>query len=285
LPDLPVKLVAKLLAGLVGAFLALILILNVWGAVTLGTITPDPTAQRNDAANQVVMVFGATGSVGDGLLKAAMQDPQVETIYAVTRRLSPRLEAGQLFGRVQVILHEDFTDYSEMTDILATVNTVMWGLGTTSVGMDENTYRWIHVDFPVSFAKAWLSSRTAAPMAFHNVTGMGTGEDEDAQWAKDKGRAEREIAEMGEGTGLRAFAHRSAWIRPTSENANGLMLAAEPLFKPGHLVIRGIDLGRAMLEISARTSELSNGTLIDNKDAIAYARLYRAGAQARSHSG
>ena len=50
----------------------------------------------------------------------------------------------------------------------------------------------------------------------------------------------------------------------------------EPLFKPGHLVIRGVDLGRAMLEISARTGELANGTLIDNRDAIDYARAYHA---------
>jgi len=54
-----------------------------------------------------------------------------------------------------------------------------------------------------------------------------------------------------------------------------LIFAAEPLLKPGHLVIRGIDLGRAMLEISVRPEELPNGTLIDNRDAILYARAYR----------
>ena len=121
---------------------------------------------------------------------------------------------------------------------------------------------------------AWLAARTEGPMAFHYVTGMGTGEDESAQWAKDKGRAEREVAEMAQGTQLRTFGHRSAWIRPTSENANGLIYAAELLFKPGHLVIRGIDLGGAMLEISARAEELPNGSLIDNLDAIRYAGVY-----------
>lgn len=81
---------------------------------------------------------------------------------------------------------------------------------------------------------------------------------------------------MSAGTGMRSFGHRSAWIMPTAENANVAMYLGEFLLKPGHLVIRGIDLGRAMLEISARSSELPSGTLVDNKDAIDYAAAYRA---------
>jgi uncharacterized protein YbjT (DUF2867 family) len=258
------------------AFAAVLIALNLWGALTLGEHPPDPNAYRDPDANRVVMVFGATGSVGDGLLKAAMQDEEVETIYAVTRRMSPRLEAGQAVGRVDVIMHEDFTDYGELSEILAGVNTVMWGLGTSSVGMDPELYRHIHVDFPTAFVAEWLAARTEGPMAFHYVTGMGTGEGERAQWAKDKGRAEREVAEMADGTGLRTFGHRSAWVRPTDENAHIGIYLGEPLLMPGHLVIRGIDLGRAILEISARTEELPNGTLVDNKDALDYAAAYRA---------
>ena len=269
------KLLLKILLSLVGVFIILILGFNIWGAITLGTVTPDPSAVRNDKANKVVAVFGATGSAGDGLLKAAMEDPDVKTIFAVTRRMSPRLEAGQASGRVDVILHDDYTDYSRLSGQLVHVNTVLWGLGASSVGMDEETYRRIHVDFPVSFVTAWLAVRTKAPMAFHYISGMGTGEEQGAQWAKDKGRAERELSQLGASTGLRTFGHRSAWIRPTSENASWLTYAGELLLKPGHMVIRGIDLGRAMLEISARTKELANGTLIDNKDAITYAKLYR----------
>ncbi|WP_116365755.1 NAD(P)H-binding protein [Parahaliea mediterranea] len=260
---------------LLAALVLLIIGLNLWGAATLGSHSPQASAKRDGQANRVVMVFGATGSVGDGLLKAALQDPEVTTVYAVTRRLSPRLQAAQAAGQVQVILHEDFTDYRGMEDVLATVNTVLWGLGTTSIGMDPETYRHIHEDFPTAFVAAWLAARKAGPMAFHYVTGMGTGEAESAQWAQAKGRAERRVAEMAEGTGLRTFGHRSVWIRPTDENAHLGTRLLEPLLQPGHLVIRAVDLGRAMLEISARTAELPNGTLIDNRDALEYARVYR----------
>jgi uncharacterized protein YbjT (DUF2867 family) len=268
-------MIKKALLLVFAALGAVLVALNIWGAATLGTHPPQPEAHRDPTANRVVMVFGATGSVGDGLLKAAMQDPEVEQIYAVTRRLSPRLQEGETSGRVQVILQEDFTDYAAVADILAGVNTVMWGLGTSSVGMDPELYRHIHVDFPTAFVRQWLAARTKGPMAFHYVTGMGTGEDERAQWAQDKGRAERLVAEMAQGTGLRTFGHRSAWVRPTDENAHIGIYLAEPLLIPGHLVIRSIDLGRAMLEISARTDELPNGTLIDNRDALDYAAAYR----------
>ena len=266
----------KVLVAFAGLFVAFVIGFNLWGALTLGTHTPIADATRDASANKVVMVFGATGSAGDGLLKAAMADPQVEKIYAVTRRLSPRLEAGQASGRVDVIMHKDFADYTMLGDQLAEVNTVLWGLGASSMGMDPELYRRIHVDFPVNFVKAWLAAEPEGPMAFHFITGMGTGEDERQQWARDKAYTERYTAELASGTRLRSFGHRSAWIRPTDENANIIIYLGEQLMRPGYGVIRALDLGRAMLEISARVDELPNGSLIDNRDAIEYAAAYRA---------
>lgn len=266
------KLAVLLLVGLA----LLVVALNIWGAFTLGGLRPSANAPVHEHANQVVMVFGATGSVGDGLLKAAMADPDVEKVYVVTRRSSPRIEAGVAQGDIEMRLHEDFTDYSALADILGEVNTVMWGLGTTSLGMDDETYTRIHVDFPVAFVSAWLAARRDGPMAFHYVTGMGTDSNGSQHWAREKGRAEREVAALAEGSGLRTFGHRSAFIRPSSEQANAMHYLLEALLRPGALVIAADELGGAMLEISARTSELPNGAIIDNADGIAYAQAYRA---------
>jgi hypothetical protein len=218
----------------------------------------------------VVMVLGATGSVGDGLLKAAMEEDSVETVHVVSRRSSARIDAGVASGRVQLHLHKDFTDFSDLQPVLREVNTVLWGLGATSIGMDDLTYTLIHVDFPLAFTRQWLSANEEGPMSLHNVTGMGTDPDGDAHWAREKGRAELELAEMARGTPLRSFAYRSAYIRPTSEQSNFLTYLGEVLLKPGKLVITSIGLGQAMLEISERIEELENGTIIDNADSIAY---------------
>jgi uncharacterized protein YbjT (DUF2867 family) len=257
-------------------FLLLIVAFNIWGFATLGKLSPESTPERNMEANAVVMVFGATGSVGDGLLKAVVEDPAVHKVYAVTRRPSPRILAGVASGKVHMRLLQDFTDYSSLRDILGDVNTVLWGLGTTSIGSDDDTYTRIHVDFPVAFVTEWLAARKKGPMSFHYVTGMGTDPDGDEHWAREKGRAERELAALAEGSDLRTFSYRSAFIRPTSEQANAAHYLAEVLLRPGYLVISSTDLGGAMLEISARTSELKNGTLIDNADSIAYAEAYRS---------
>ena len=273
------QLFKKLALATLVVLLLLMAGLNIWGYLTLGKLEPAKNPQRDPDANRVVMVFGATGSVGDGLLKAAMQDPDVGRIFVVSRRTSPRIDAGVASGRVELTLQDDFTDYSGLAGKLAQVNTVLWGLGTSSLQVDEATYTLIHVDFPVAFVTAWLAARTEAPMAFHYVTGMGTDAHGSAQWARDKGGAEITLAAMAAGTGLRTFGYRSAFIRPTSEQANPAHYALEALLTPGYLVISADDLGKAMLEISARTGELANGTVIDNADSIAYARAYRGSAR------
>jgi len=263
-----------ILFGALGLFI-LIAVFDIWGFMTLGTITPAKDASIDSDANRVVMVFGATGSVGDGLLKAAIEDPQVEKVYVITRRESSRINQGVASGKVEMRLHQDFTDFSSLADVLPRVNTVLWGLGTSSLNVDDATYTWIHVDFPVAFVKQWLAARTDPPMSFHYVVGMGTDPEGDAHWAREKGRAELELAALAQGSGLRTFSYRSAYVRPTSEQSNALHYFGEAMLKPGFLVITGKELGGAMLEISARSDELANGTLIDNADSIAYARAYQ----------
>jgi hypothetical protein len=77
---------------------------------------------------------------------------------------------------------------------------------------------------------------------------------------------------------LRTFGYRAGFIRPPSDRANPGHYILEALLRPGGLAITSEDLGNAMLEISARTTELANGTLIDNADSIDYGRAYRESA-------
>jgi hypothetical protein len=223
------KLLGKLALYAVALLLLAIVAFDIWGYATLGTLQPAIGEPRDPNANRVVLVSGATGSVGDGLLKAAMEDPQVEKIYALSRRSSPRIQAGVESGRVELILHKDFTDYSDLADVLAEVNTVLWGLGTSSLNVDDDTYTWIHVDFPVAFVNEWLSARTEAPMSFHYVTGVGTDANGDSHWAREKGRAEIEVAEMAH---ERRVAPRSKWRKWHRARGCAHSATAQPLSSP-----------------------------------------------------
>jgi hypothetical protein len=269
------RIIKRIASFLVLGILLLIVAFDIWGFATLGRITPALDPARDDDANKVVMVFGATGSVGDGLLKAAVEDPDVEKVYVVTRRTSSRIDAGVASGKVDMRLLQDYTDYSSLADILAEVNTVLWGLGTSSLNVDDPTFTRIHVDFPVSFVNAWLAERQNSPMSFHYITGMGTDPEGEEHWAREKGRGEREVAELAASTDLRTFAYRSAFVRPTEEQSNALHYFGETVLRPGGLVITSKELGEAMLEISARSEELPNGTVIDNVDSIRYAHAYK----------
>ena len=270
------KILIKLISAIVLLLVVTVVAFNVWGRLTLGTITLDPNASRDNSANRVVLVSGATGSVGDGLLKAAIEDPEVERVHVISRRSSPRIDAGVASGKVELHLLPDFTDYSSLADVLPQVNTVLWALGTSSLNVDDATFALIHVDFPLAFVKDWLAARSEGPMSFHYITGMGTDPEGSQQWAQDKGRAELAIAELAAATDMRSFAYRSAMVRRTSERATQAEYIMESLLKPGLLVITAKDLGGAMLEIAARTAELPNGTIIDNADSILYAEAYKA---------
>jgi hypothetical protein len=270
------KLIRKICLGLFTLFVLLLLVFNLQGWLTMGQHQPAIGVARDAAANEVVMVFGATGTVGDGLLKAAMADPEVKTVHVVSRRPSPRIEAGVASGRVQMHLLQDFTDYSSLTEVLPSVTTVLWGLGTSSLLVDDDTYTRIHVDFPLAFAHSWLAARDQLPMSFHFVTGVGTDPEGSAHWAREKGRTEQTLVALGDKAGLRSYSYRCAMVRPTQEQSNIGHHLMEILLTPGHQVITATALGESMLEISARTDELPSGALIDTLDSLRYAQAYQA---------
>lgn len=78
-----------------------------------------------------IAIFGASGTAGDGILKAALASPDVQRIHVITRRATPRMEEGIASGKVQVTLHEDYLDYSAVLDQITDVDAVYWAIGPT----------------------------------------------------------------------------------------------------------------------------------------------------------
>ena len=110
-------MIIKLAAILLAVLLALVVGFNVWGVATLGSLEPALNAERDTSANRVVMVFGATGSAGGGLLKAAVEDNEVEKVYVVTRRSTDYIASVVKPAiKSSVIMHKDFTDYSGLDE-------------------------------------------------------------------------------------------------------------------------------------------------------------------------
>jgi len=153
-----------------------------------------------------VIVFGATGMVGQGVLRACLLDPRVTQVTAVGRA-----PVGQKHDKLADLVHANLHDYSAMQSRLAGFDACFFCLGVSSAGMDEAAYTRITYDLTLAAAKALLAANTG--MTFIYVSGASTDSSEKgrAMWARVKGRTENALLAMGFKT---AYMFRPGAIQP-----------------------------------------------------------------------
>jgi hypothetical protein len=227
-----------------------------------------------------IAIFGSSGTAGDGILKAALASPDIRQIHVITRRPTARIEQGVAAGKVRMILHQDFLDYSAIEEPLATVDAVYWALGISSLGVDEKTYGTIHVDYPASFVSKWLSVSEKPAISFHYISSSDISDDSTAMWAREKVRAERTLFKLADGTRLRVIAYRPDYIGPTDEQAHLGQRLLYGLFAPVGVAVKAERIGKAMIEVTARSDEFANGARLGTRKIIQHADAYdrRAGS-------
>jgi uncharacterized protein with FMN-binding domain len=215
--------------------------------------------QEPPARHATVAIFGASGTAGDGILKAAMADNTIEKIHVITRRTTPRIEEGVVSGKVTATLHMDYLDYAAIHEQVAEVDAVYWAIGTSTVGVDEETYGLIHVDFPRQFVEEWLGVSEKPDISFHYISSSDISEDSSMMWAREKVRAEKTLFGLADGTKLRVIAYRPDYIGPTKEEAHIGQNLLYWFFKPIGAAVRATQIGQAMIEVTARGSQFGNG--------------------------
>jgi hypothetical protein len=225
--------------------------------------------------HETIAVFGATGTAGDGVLKAAMNDPVIKKIHVITRRTSQRIEAGVAAGTVQMTIHNDYLDYAPLRELLKGIDTVYWALGTSAANVSEDAYGVIHVDYPVNMATQWMSCREIGEMSFHLLSGMSVSANSRMMWAREKARAESSLFDLADGTNMRVVSYRPAYIVPTEEQANIGHNALHMMLAPINLALRATLIGEAMLETSARGNQIENRTILENRDLVNFSKSYR----------
>jgi uncharacterized protein YbjT (DUF2867 family) len=153
-----------------------------------------------------VILFGATGMVGQGVLRECLLDPQVESVLAVGR--SP---TGQRHAKLREITHDNFLDYSGIESELRGYDACFFCLGVSSIGMDEQRYR--HLTYDITLAAATTLSRLNPGMVFTYVTGRGTDSTEQGStmWARVKGKTENDLLKL---PFKAAYMFRPAGIQP-----------------------------------------------------------------------
>jgi len=225
-------------------------------------------------SHRVVALFGASGTAGDGILKAALADPDIQKIHVITRRATPRIEEGVARGKVISTLHMDYQDYKDIHEQISEVDTVYWAIGISSIGVDEETYGRIHVDFPTQFIKEWTSVNNGPDLSFHFISSSDISEDSSAMWAREKVRAEKSLFGFADGTNLRVIAYRPDYIGPTEEEAHFGQDLLYWFFRPVGAAVRATEIGRAMIELTARGSTIQNGTKVSTSGIVQYSDAY-----------
>jgi uncharacterized protein YbjT (DUF2867 family) len=138
-----------------------------------------------------VIVFGATGMVGQGVLRECLLDPAVERVLVVTRT-----PTRQQHDKLRELIHQDFTSFTAVESALSGYDACFFCLGVSSVGMSEKDYRRVTHDF--TLAAAQVLARVNPEMTFIYVSGAGTDSTGRGRsmWARVKGETENALFQL-----------------------------------------------------------------------------------------
>jgi uncharacterized protein YbjT (DUF2867 family) len=138
-----------------------------------------------------VILFGATGMVGQGVLRECLLDPSVDAVLVVGRSPTGRSDA-----KLREILHDNFLDFAAIESLLAGYDACLFCLGVTSLGQSEENYR--RLTYDITMAAATTLARLNPGMTFTYVTGQGTDSTEQGRvmWARIKGKTENDLLKL-----------------------------------------------------------------------------------------
>jgi uncharacterized protein YbjT (DUF2867 family) len=152
-----------------------------------------------------VILFGATGMVGQGVLRECLRADDVEVVLVIGRS-----SIHQTDPKLCEILHTDLTDYTTIESQLAGYDACFFCLGVSAAGMTEAEYTRITYDATV--AAGQVLARLSPAMTFIYVSGAGTDSTEQkrAMWARVKGKTENALLALP----FKAVMFRPGLIRP-----------------------------------------------------------------------
>ncbi len=138
-----------------------------------------------------VIITGATGMVGEGVLYECLQRSEIEKILVITRQPS-----GYTHPKLTEIIHKDFFDISSLSNRLTGYNACYFCLGVTSMGKKEPEYTKLTYTLTLNFAT--ILSKLYPDMTFCYISGAGTDTSEKGKtmWARVKGKTENDLQKL-----------------------------------------------------------------------------------------
>ena len=138
-----------------------------------------------------VILFGATGMVGQGVLRECLLDPDVQQVLSIVRT-----PTNQQHPKLRELVHTDFFNYSTIEPQLTGFDACLFSLGVSSAGMAEAQYT--HLTHDLTLAAATTLAKLNPNMTFLYVSGAGTDSTERGRsmWARIKGKTENDLLKL-----------------------------------------------------------------------------------------
>jgi uncharacterized protein YbjT (DUF2867 family) len=200
-----------------------------------------------------IILFGATGMVGQGVLEECLRDPGVTRVLAIGRT-----PTGRSHEKLRELAHADFTDYEAIEAELAGYDACFFCLGISAAGMKEADYHRVTYDYALAAAETLVRSNPG--MTFIYVSGQGTDSTEKGRWmwARVKGKTENALLRL---PFKASYMFRPGYIQPMGKITSktrlyrvmyALMGPLFPLWRAllPRYVITTEDVGRAMIRVA-----------------------------------
>jgi hypothetical protein len=153
-----------------------------------------------------VIVTGATGMVGEGVMHECLLDPEIGEVLIINRKPS-----GHKHPKLKEVIHPDFLNFSGIPVNFKDYDACFFCLGVSSVGMSKADYEKQTYNLNMEVAKTIAVQNPG--MTFCYVSGAGTDSSEKGRshWARVKGKTENELLKLFKN----AYMFRPAYMRST----------------------------------------------------------------------
>lgn len=161
-----------------------------------------------------IIITGATGMVGEGVLHECLQHPQVSQVLVVGRK-----SCQMLHPKLKELLVEDFFHLETLVGKMENFDACFFCLGVSSVGMREEDFTHLTYDLTLHFARTLFLQ--SPDLVFCYISGTGTDSTEKGRlmWARVKGKTENDLQKLGF---KQTYLFRPGFLEPTPGLKNTL---------------------------------------------------------------
>jgi nucleoside-diphosphate-sugar epimerase len=215
-----------------------------------------------------VIVTGATGMVGEGVMLECLDHPDVAQVVVINRK-----PGGVSHPKLREIIHADFFDLAAIEPQLAGYDACFFCAGVSSVGMSQEDYKRMTYDLTLNVGR--VLAKLNPEMAFCYVTGKGTDSSEQGSiaWARVKGATENALMHLFK----RSYMFRPGMMKATPGQRNLKIIyklfawiypIGRALYPAGFCTLQ--EVGRAMINAASKGYSRQ---ILEVKDIVELAKL------------